>query len=304
MSVQATPPAKNASSNAQLRAFEAIAPFLWRVPGISERVAARAFLTPFGRLRAAERVPPKTQAERVRVPGLRSVAVYSYGQGRPVFVVHGWGGSALQMSGFIDALVARGYRAVTVDLPAHGESSGKQTNVVECSDVLLALARHFGSPVGVIAHSFGAAVSVLAQQRGLRAGALSFIAPLPSLEYGVHQFALRAHLPLPVMDRAARLIEAELGITRRAIELSAVGAELHTPLLCVHDTEDTIISVEGSRRVAELWPDARLVETTGLGHTRLLRDAKVVSMAIAFLEQGHQDRPSDLDRALECEAAE
>ena len=58
MSLQTTPVAKNASMSSQLRAFETIAPLLWRVPGISERVAARVFLTPFGRLRAAERTRP------------------------------------------------------------------------------------------------------------------------------------------------------------------------------------------------------------------------------------------------------
>ncbi len=300
MILQKTPAARITSNSTQ-RAFEAIAPLLWRVPGLSERVAARAFLTPFGRLRSSERVPPRARGERVTLGTARPITAQAYGAGRPVFVVHGWGGSALQMSAFVDALVERGYRAVTFDLPAHGESRERQTNVVECAEVLLALARHFGAPAGVIAHSFGAAVAVLAQQRGLGAGALTFVAPLPSLEYGVHQFAARAHLPVAVMDRAARLIEADLGIERRAIELCSVGSELHTPLLCVHDQDDTTVAIEASRRVVDSWPDARLLETAGLGHSRLLRDPTVVRSAVAFLEQGHRERPSDLERALSCD---
>src|SRR5690606_7504846 len=124
------------------------------------------------------------------------VAARSYGSGPPVFLVHGWGGSSAQMNGFVDELVRRGYEAITIDLPAHGESAGKRTEVVECSEALLAAARRFGDPVGVIAHSFGAAATTLAVQRGLKVGALVFVAPLPSLEHGLHQFAIRARLPI------------------------------------------------------------------------------------------------------------
>lgn len=291
----------SSSNNAQQRAFGKIAPLLWRVPGLSDRLAAQAFLMPFGRPRAAECAPPEAKGTRTIIEGPRAVVTHAYGRGRVVFVVHGWGGSALQMSSIVDELVRRGFRAVTVDLPAHGESHGKQTNVLECSEVLLAMARHYGMPSGIVAHSFGGAASVLALQRGLSTDALSFIAPLPSLDYGVRQFAERAHVPLPVMDRAARRIEADLGLPRERIELGVVGRELRTPLLCIHDSADGVISVEASRRIVEDWPGARLLETHGLGHSRILRDAAVVRSAVAFLEQGLRERPIDLDRALACE---
>jgi pimeloyl-ACP methyl ester carboxylesterase len=172
--------------------------------------------------------------------------------------------------------------------------------VLECSDVLLEMARRYGSPVGVIAHSFGAAATCLAVKRGLVTDALTFIAPLPSLDYGVEQFAARTQLPTSVMDRAVRLIEADLGLLRRDIELTTVGPELHKPLLCIHDQTDGVISVEASRRVVDVWPEARLLETKGLGHSRILRDPIVVKSAAAFLEQGLRERPIDLDRAFAC----
>ncbi len=282
------------------RTFGRLAPLLWRVPGLSERLAAQVFLMPFGKPSQVECTPPEAPETRVVINRPRTAVAHVYGEGRPVFVVHGWGGSALQMSCFVDDVVRRGYRAIAIDLPAHGESPGKQTNVLECSDVLLALGRRFGAPAGIIAHSFGAAASVLAVKRGLTVDALSLIAPLPSLDYGVAQFAARTHLPLSVMDRAVKLIEAELGLERRDIELTNVGPELHTPLLCIHDQGDGVISVEASRRVCKAWPEARLMETHGLGHRRILREPSVVRSAVAFLEQGLRERPIDLDRALAC----
>ena len=36
--------------------------------------------------------------------------------------------------------------------------------------------------------------------------------------------------------------------------------------------------------IANAWPGARLVTTTGLGHRRILRDEHVVSQAVAFVK--------------------
>lgn len=272
---------------------------LWRVPKISERLAASLFLTPFGR--PPREVPPRAPGRSVALRGQRSVAARVYGEGRPVFLVHGWGGSGDQMAGFVDALVERGYQAVVLDLPAHGASAGKKTQVVECSDALLAAARAFGEPTGIIAHSFGAAAATLALSRGLTAEALVFLAPLPSLDHGVHQFAQRARLPLDVMDRAARLIERELGVDRTTIDLTEAGPRLRLPLLCIHDASDRVIPLERTREVVERWPSARLLETEGLGHRRLLRSQEVIGHAVAYLTQGHQERPVDLARALDAQ---
>jgi pimeloyl-ACP methyl ester carboxylesterase len=272
---------------------------LWRVPKLSERVAASLFLTPFGRVPREE--PPKTPGRPVVLRGQRRVAARVYGEGRPVFLVHGWGGSGEQMAGFVDALVARGHQAVVLDLPAHGASAGKRTQVVECSDALLAAARIFGDPAGVIAHSFGASVTTLGLARGLIAEALVFVAPLPSLAQGVQQFAQRARLPLDVMDRAARLIEQTVGVDRAIIDLAQAGPKLRVPLLCVHDASDQVIPLEKTREVVESWPGARLFETRGLGHRRLLRSPEVIGHATAFLAQGSQERPVDLARALDAQ---
>lgn len=279
-------------------AWTNLMPWVWKVPVVSERVAAQLFVTPFGKLRPEECVLPITEGVEESVRGQRRVVVNRYGSGPPVFLVHGWGGQGLQMAGFVDSLVDRGHCAITVDLPAHGGSEGTQTNVVEAAQALLAVQRRYGSPAGVIAHSFGAAATVVAQGRGLVAGALAFIAPLPSLDVGMKQFAVRARLPLPVVDRATRLVEKSVGLDRTSMELGRVGPELRTPLLLVHDAEDRTVALHHSQNVARVWPGARLLTTQGLGHRRILRDEEVVAHATAFLQQGTHMRESDLSQLL------
>ena len=58
------------------------------------------------------------------------LAVTTWGSAGPnILLMHGWGGSRAQMTGFVEPLVSAGYRVVAYDQPAHGESDGKLTNL-------------------------------------------------------------------------------------------------------------------------------------------------------------------------------
>ena len=49
------------------------------------------------------------------------------------------------------------------------------------------------------------------------------------------------------------------------------------------DRDDDEVAWTDGAAIAEAWPGARLVTTTGLGHRRILRDAQVVSQAVSFV---------------------
>ena len=88
------------------------------------------------------------------------MAVTSWGSGSPaVLLLHGWGGSRAQMTGFVNPLLAAGYRVVTFDQPAHGESDGKTTNILEIAPALGALAARAGNFHAIVAHSFGTLIT-------------------------------------------------------------------------------------------------------------------------------------------------
>src|SRR5512134_2629570 len=53
-----------------------------------------------------------------------------------VLLMHVWGGARAQMTGFVDPLLFAGYRVVAYDQPAHGESAGKMTNLLEIAPSL------------------------------------------------------------------------------------------------------------------------------------------------------------------------
>jgi pimeloyl-ACP methyl ester carboxylesterase len=138
-------------------------------------------------------------------------------------------------------------------------------------------------------------VVVVAQQRGLLLGAATFIAPLPSLEAGIEEFSQRSDLDKELLDKASRRLEKKIRADRELMNLKRVGTKLGTPLLIIHDQQDHRTPIEESRVLSDTWPDARLVETQGLGHRRILRDASVIEKAVAFVDQDQNIRETELD---------
>src|SRR5512143_3230844 len=89
------------------------------------------------------------------------LAVTTWGcNDRPaVLLMHGWGGARAQMTGFVDALLFTGYRTVTYDQPAHGESDGRMTNLLEIAPTMDLIAQREGPFHAIIAHSFGTLIT-------------------------------------------------------------------------------------------------------------------------------------------------
>src|SRR5215212_5928679 len=88
------------------------------------------------------------------------LAVTSWGNSGPaILLMHGWGGARAQMTGFVDPLLFAGYRVVAYDQPAHGESDGTMTNLLEIAPTMDLIARHAGPFDAVIAHSFGTLIT-------------------------------------------------------------------------------------------------------------------------------------------------
>jgi hypothetical protein len=69
-----------------------------------------------------------------------------------------------------------------------------------------------------------------------------------------------------------------------AFSVPAVAGQIATPpLLLVHDRLDSETGWSDSAAIARVWPVARLVTTSGLGHRRILRDPAVVAEAAGFV---------------------
>lgn len=253
-------------------------------PGAAEAYAVRIFFTP--RSGAGTPLPevPGYPAESLRLNGGRfQLAGWSWGSGPLVLLLHGWDGYAAQMTAFVPALVEAGYRAVALELPAHGRSSGRRVTVLEAGAAVRAAVAELGPVHGVVAHSYGGPVTALAMHSGMAVERVVFVAPGSGPAHFARGLAQMLGLNPERAQGVVRRVERALGGDLHAIGVPTIAAGFRSPLLVVHDPQDRIVPFEMGQSIAQAWPGARLAPVTGLGHGRILRDPTVVERAVGFL---------------------
>lgn len=213
-------------------------------------------------------------------PGGNAIA-YRYGTGPAVYLLHGWGGRAFQLSAFVAPLVKAGKSAVLLDAPGHGDAGGRRSSVVAFGQALAAAVAQVGPAHGVVAHSLGALGAIMALADGTPAARYVFLAPATSLEEATRRFQAIVALPAATIDRLKANMVAHFGVPWDHYDLARLKPA--APLWIAHDRADPDIPLAESEALLPHWAGAQLKVTEGLGHYRLLRNAEVVAEAVAFL---------------------
>lgn len=222
-------------------------------------------------------------ASRLELPdGLAGAAI---GEGPAVLLVHGWGTRGATMRVAADALAAAGYRAVVMDMPAHGDSPGRRTNLYDAAAAVREVADTVDARA-IVAHSIGGPTVLLAIDAGLEVDAVALIAPAVRLDEAVARFVTRFELPPRAAEGLWDRIEASFGPDVWATTAAErVVAGLDLPGLVVGDHDDPEVPLPSIERLARAWPAARLLTTSGLGHDKVLRDPSVVSEVAGFVAE-------------------
>lgn len=215
------------------------------------------------------------------IPG-RLIA-WRWGRARdPVVVlVHGWGGRSTQLRAIIEPLLARGFSVVAFDAPGHGMTGGSESSLPHILQGLNALLDHLGPVHAVIGHSVGGAMAAIAmaQRPAIKRGVL--IAPPASLIAHTRRIAVALQWPEALRAATQRRIEHRFGMSWQHFEAESSRGD--QPLLVIHDTADREVALSEGARHARNWPQARMLETSGLGHRRLLDDRLVIEAAADFI---------------------
>lgn len=251
-------------------------------PGLAARVGMQLF-----RFTAPRRLPrftPRPDAvEHFRVGRHRATGYVWAGGGPTVVLVHGWNGTAGDFSAFIGPLRDTGRRVVAVDLPAHGRSPGRRSDLTVAADVVEAVLRREPSVEAVIAHSFGVPATVLAASRGAPLPRAVLLSGPVAMEPYLERFGQALALPAVVRDALRRRLRTML---KRAgfdtVDLTAVAPRLGAQALIVHDRSDREVPFISAQALYRAWSGSELLATEGLGHRRVLADPAVVERAVKF----------------------
>jgi pimeloyl-ACP methyl ester carboxylesterase len=212
-----------------------------------------------------------------------------WGDGPPVYLVHGWAGHRGQFAEFVGPLVARGYRVVAFDMPSHGDSSAgafgpRSSTLVEFTSALVSVVARYGRPHAIVAHSAGAVATAGALCDGMRADLVVMLAPMASVQSYLGQFAATLGFGERTIKRLVPRVERRVDAPLRHFDVPEIGRAVDVPkTLVIHDRNDRSTAVTDGAAVAASWPGARLKVTTGLGHTRILRSPDVVAEAVDFI---------------------
>lgn len=210
------------------------------------------------------------------------LAAWSWGEGPLALLLHGWEGWADHMTPAAARLAREGYRAIMIDMPAHGRSSGRMTSLVEWLAILRQLPPALGAPELVVGHSFGATALTMALAEGLTATRAVLLAPpagpLHFVERARRFIGLPAHREPGMVRRLGEIVGrdiAEFDTTRAARAVTVPGLILHDP----HDPE---VPWSHAEELAQAWSGSRLVPCEGVGHYRILADECALETMSSF----------------------
>lgn len=267
-----------------LRAFFKPLSRLW--PSQATRLAEALFRTP---LRTAPHTTEKSWLSQARHSeisyGEQRLAVWTWGVGKVVLLVHGWGGRGSQLGALAQPLVARGFRVVCFDAPGHGRSPGRSSSLVEMAEAIVSVAHAIPPVDAIVAHSAGAAATTIAlRQLGLRPPRrLVYIAPGVDISGFVDRFAELLGMTPEIAAGIRERIERRFGISFDDLDILQAAPRMQIPLHIVHDRDDRDVAWSEGRALAERWPGATLHTVTGQGHHRILRTATTVDEVVSTL---------------------
>lgn len=248
----------------------------------------KIFFTPFRYKTPEKELEAEATAQLFSVTSAgRKIQCYQWGEElKPyVLVVHGWAGRSTQFRRFIPAFNEAGYRIIGFDGPAHGKSEGKRTSIAEFDEVIKAISVIKGNPEAIIAHSFGGGASLYAISKGLPVKKLINIAS-PTIADRIIQSYLKAiGGSWKTGANFKKLIQKRYG--KSFEEFTALDLIKKVPqdlkLMLVHDEEDKEVDISHVHELIKIFPSARLLQTRGLGHNRILKDDAVITECLNFV---------------------
>ncbi len=245
-------------------------------------------------------------ATEFRVPfGNEDLYCYSLGnKNNPwILLVHGWDSNIGSMFAIAKELVQNNYYVIGLNLPAHGPSKLKKTNMEICHNAFLSLYDYLSptKPISIVSHSFGSAVvSYSLSKRNLPINELIFLTCPNSIEQVFLDYSSQIGLTTLAHRHMVKLAEH---ILDEKVEHMVVSELIKTvkykSLTIIHDEFDKVIPIADAKKISKSSANATLITMKNVGHYRMLWNPDLINKIIAQL---NLNNPSEKEKELSLAA--
>ena len=207
------------------------------------------------------------------------------GDGPKILLVHGWNGRATNMYKIIEKLSQNNFDVYAFDAPAHGGSSGSNTNLPEFISCIESVVSKLYPIHAILGHSLGGFASVYCAAKKIKLDKIILLCPVNNVFELFETFFNYTRLKEKTRSLMINYFIKKTGIIINS-ELSSekLVKQINSKVLLIHDQSDKQLSILDSKRIKKNIVNGTFYFTKGLGHSRLLRNDKVVKKIISFLK--------------------
>jgi esterase/lipase len=188
----------------------------------------------------------------------KTVSCYKWGKGdHGILLIHSWGGNAKNFNKLIMTLVQNGNTVFAFDAPAHGNSKGKYSNILEFKDIAQELIRQNKEIKGIVGHSIGGVAAALVLkdlEREQTSYKLVLISAPSDLTAFFNVFTNSCKLPHQAFFEGVQYIKNKIGLD--LVESSLINMERPVnanTITIIHDKKDINVDLLNSKQLIKHW---------------------------------------------------
>ncbi len=261
-------------------------------PKKASQIALNIFGTPRSRARhkVSDHLIESAKVGDITIDGM-TIKTYEWGAGeKTVLLAHGWESRGTALRAFVPDLITAGYKVITFDAPAHGDSDGGQATLLSFAEVIGHILCNNTPIHAIIAHSFGGPTSIYALAKlepKLVVPKLVLIAAPSAISVPMNEAITMMKLPPKAAIEFSKRLEkiVHSPIEKLSVPLFAKGLKIKDVLI-IHDQSDRVVPINSAIEHSKAFANAKLLTTDGLGHYLMLKNEQVVERVTDFVILG------------------
>lgn len=240
----------------------------------------------------------QSREQKILVDSSTPFVIHRFNSGpnkKKALVLHGWVSKSLYMIKIIEHLINLNYEVVALDFPAHGDSPGFFVNWQNSVNCILKSESNFGVFDVAIGHSYGGTMLLSSTVVGhvhpqiksiFSPKKIITIASPVKIQAAIELFASILKLNELEITKLTSLIEKKSGIEIEKLDIVHLQKKFptDTEILCIHDENDSIVSINQSQYLAEIGPRVKIEKTKKLGHIKIIYNDLTMQKISDFLK--------------------